>query len=240
MSSSINDKIAIVTGASSGVGKAIATALAAHGARLCLLGRRRASLEAVAQASGSRVMTYQVDLERDEDVMEFAAQFRKDCDKADILIHSAGAISMGRIDQARIQDLDRQYRVNVRAPYLLTQAVLPLLRACQGQVVFINSTAGLGARANVGQYAATKHALTAIADSLREECNAEGVRVLSVYLGRTASPMQADVHKAEGKEYRPERLIQPEDVAAVVINALNLPRTAEVTEIRIRPLKKPE
>jgi NADP-dependent 3-hydroxy acid dehydrogenase YdfG len=91
----------------------------------------------------------------------------------------------------------------------------------------------------LSQYAATKHALKAIADSLREEVNAEGLRVLSVYPGRTASPMQAAVHEMEGRAYHPERLMQPEDVAAVVINALSLPRSAEVTDIYIRPLLKP-
>jgi NADP-dependent 3-hydroxy acid dehydrogenase YdfG len=105
--------------------------------------------------------------------------------------------------------------------------------------VFVNSSVGLNARANVGQYAATKHALKALADSLRDEVNADAVRVLSVFLGRTATPMQASVHEMEGKEYHPERLLLPEDVAAVVINALSLPRSAEVTDINIRPLIKP-
>jgi len=126
----------------------------------------------------------------------------------------------------------------VRGPYLLTQCLLPLLRRRPGQVVFINSSAGLTARANVGQYAATKHALKAVADSLRDEVNRDGVRVLSVFPGRTATPTQEALHRLEGRPYRPERLLQPADVAAVVVHALGLPRTAEVTEIKIRPLVK--
>jgi NADP-dependent 3-hydroxy acid dehydrogenase YdfG len=102
----------------------------------------------------------------------------------------------------------------------------------------MNSSAGLSARAGVAQYAATKHALKAIADSLREEINDDGVRVLSVFLGRTATPMQAAVHEMEGREYYPELLLQPEDVASVIINALSLPRSAEVTDIIVRPLAK--
>jgi NADP-dependent 3-hydroxy acid dehydrogenase YdfG len=104
--------------------------------------------------------------------------------------------------------------------------------------VFINSSAGLNASANVGQYAATKHALKAVADSLRHEVNAEGLRVLSIYPGRTASPLQEAVFKMEEREYRSEMLIQPEDLAAVIINALALPRSAEVTDINVRPLTK--
>ena len=108
----------------------------------------------------------------------------------------------------------------------------------QGQIVFINSSLALTARANVAQYAATKHALKAIADSLREEVNPKGMRVMSVFLGRTASPMQAAVHAMENRPYDPNRLLQPEDVASLVLYLLSLPRTAEITDITIRPLMK--
>jgi NADP-dependent 3-hydroxy acid dehydrogenase YdfG len=93
-------------------------------------------------------------------------------------------------------------------------------------------------RPEVGQYGAMKHALKAIADSLRAEVNPKGIRVLSVYLGRTATPMQADIHREEGKIYRPEALLQPCDVASTIIHAITLPRTAEITDISIRPMKK--
>jgi NADP-dependent 3-hydroxy acid dehydrogenase YdfG len=140
------------------------------------------------------------------------------------------------VETAPVEDLDRLYQVNLRGPYLLTQAVLGLLKAHRGQVVFLNSTVGLEARGQVAQYAASKHSLRALADSLRDEVNGDGIRVLSLYLGRTATPMQAQVFKNENRDYRPELLLQPEDVATVLINALTLPRTAEVTEIRMRPL----
>jgi NAD(P)-dependent dehydrogenase (short-subunit alcohol dehydrogenase family) len=175
----------------------------------------------------------------DEDIEALAAHLQQSCGHLDLLVHSAGVYSMGRIESAPAAELDWQYRTNVRAPYVLTQALLPLLRPRQGQIVFVNSSAGLSARANVSQYAATKHALKAIADSLRAEVNAEGIRVLSVYPGRTATPMQAAVHQIEGRAYHPDRLMQPEDVADVVLNALLLPRSAEVTDIHVRPLAKP-
>lgn len=237
------DQIAVVTGAGSGVGKAIAVSLAAEGAALCLVGRDLEKLETVAEsvrAAASRVVSYQADLARDEDLRELAVRLKRDFGHLDVLVHSAGVFSMARLDQAPVEDLDWQYRVNVRAPYVLTQALLPMLKSRRGQIVFINSSAGLAAREGVGQYAATKHALKAIADSLRQEVNADGLRVLSVFLGRTASPMQEAVHKMEGRAYDPERLMQPDDVAAAVINALSLPRTAEITDISIRPSRKLE
>lgn len=109
-----------------------------------------------------------------------------------------------------------------------------MLRTRRGQIVFINSLVGLNAKANSSQYSVTKHALKGLADSLRNEVNQDGVRVLSVFLGRTASPMQAAVHRMECRTYHPELLVQPDDVASVVLNALSLSRTAEVTDISIK------
>jgi NADP-dependent 3-hydroxy acid dehydrogenase YdfG len=238
---SLDDKVAVVTGASSGIGKAIAIGLGAQGARLCIIGRNLVSLESVAeqvQAIGSQAFCYRADITVDEDVSHLMANLQKDVGRIDILVHSAGVISRGAVDAAPVEDFDLQYRTNVRGAYLLTQRSLPMLKVRAGQIVFINSSAGQNARAELGQYAATKHALKAIADSLREEVNAEGIRVLSVYLGRVASPMQAVVHQWEGREYSPESLLQPEDVASVVIDALSLPLTAEVTDISIRHFKK--
>jgi short-subunit dehydrogenase len=112
--------------------------------------------------------------------------------------------------------------------------LLPLLREAKGQIAFINSLVGLTGKGNSSQYSMTKHALKALADSLREEVNPYAIRVLSVFLGRAATPMQADLNRMEGKMFREEVLIQPEDVASVVLNALSLSRTAEVTDITIR------
>lgn len=234
-------QVAVVTGAGGGVGRAIALALAADGATVCLVGRRVAALQAVArevESGAPRPLIYVADLARDEDIEGLATRLGEEHGRVDALVHSAGAYARGETGVAPAADFDRQYQVNVRAPYALTGAVLPLLKSHQGQVVFINSSAGLSAGAGVGQYAATKHALQAVADSMRAEVNADGVRVLSVYLGRTATPMQEMIHALEGRQYQPARLIQPEDVAAVVVHTLGLPRTVEVTDITLRPLLK--
>ena len=235
-------RVAVVTGASSGIGRAITRGLMAEVMSLRLVGRDRGRLDAVAasaQDPDGRPQCYMADLACDEEIQTLGERLLRDCSTLDVLVHSAGTIALGRMEDVPVAAFDHQYQVNVRAPYLLTQRLLPLLRASQGQVVFINSTAGLIAKAGVGQYAATKHALKAVADSVRDEVNDAGVRVLSVFLGRTATPMQAAVHGLEGRAYHPEDLVQPEDIAAVVIQALCLPRAAEITEISIRPLKKP-
>jgi NADP-dependent 3-hydroxy acid dehydrogenase YdfG len=234
-------QVAVVSGSSSGIGKAVALALASRGAALCLLGREFERLQKVREEMGANrrlTQCYSIDLTRDSDVEELQQRVRNDFGDVDMLIHSAGTISLGGMLSAPVADFDRQYRTNVRAVYFLTQTMLPLLKERRGQIVFFNSFAGLTANANAAQYSATKHAIKALADSLRQEVNPAGLRVLTVYIGRTATPMQETVHSIEGKTYRPEQLLQPEDVTSVVLNALSLPRTAEVTEISIRPLTK--
>lgn len=238
---SLGQHVAVVAGATSDVGRAICLGLAAEGAQLCLLGRDTSTLEELAKSVRGlteTVFTCTVDLTSDASVGEVAARLRRDPGRVDVLVHSAGVFEMGPHGSAAVDDLDRQYRTNVRGPYLLTQALLPLLRPRRGQIVFLNSTVGLEARAGVGQYASTQHALRAIADALRAEVNPDGVRVLSVYLGRAASARQARIFRLEGRPYAPELLIQPDNVAEMVLAALRLPRTAEVTEIRMRPLVK--
>jgi NADP-dependent 3-hydroxy acid dehydrogenase YdfG len=179
-----------------------------------------------------------IDLRNDEDVASLVRRSTEELPGVDLLVHGAAIIEIDPLEKAALDDFDSQYQTNVRAPYALTQALLPELRERQGDVVFLNSTAGRTATAGSGQYAATKHALTAVADSLRGEVNADGVRVLSVFLGRTATPMQAELAAREGRGYHPEHLMQPEDVAAAVVAAVTLPRTAELTDIVIRPMLK--
>jgi NAD(P)-dependent dehydrogenase (short-subunit alcohol dehydrogenase family) len=152
----------------------------------------------------------------------------------DVLVHSAGGVGLGPVGSAPVDDLDWMFRLNLRAPFLLTQALLPALKRAQGQIVFINSGAGLRAQGGWGQYAATKFGLKAIADALRDEVSSDGIRVLSAFPGRTASPMQERVRALEGQPYRAADYMQPEDVASIVVKALEINRRAGVHEINIR------
>jgi NADP-dependent 3-hydroxy acid dehydrogenase YdfG len=241
MTDTLLGRTALVTGASSGIGRAIALTLAEHGADLCLVGRSRERLDTVAdeaRKSGRRAIPYRADLARDEEIDSLVGRIRAEASHLEILVHCAGEIAVGELAHAPVGDLDGQYRANVRAPYALTQSLLPLLATAGGDIVFVNSSVVQGARRNVSQFAATQHALKALADHLREEVNAAGIRVLSVFPGRTATPRQAALYAREARPYRPELLLQPEDVAAVVVHALALPRTAEVTSISIRPALK--
>jgi short-subunit dehydrogenase len=234
-------KVVVITGASGGIGEAIAFQLAREGARLVLSGRSAEKLGLVAEqarALSPEVETFAADLAEDDQVHALADRALAVFGGVDVLIHSIGLFVGGSLAATPVEDLDRQYRINVHAPYLLTQVLLPSLLARQGQVVFVNSGSGFSpARAGWVGYAASKHALRAVADGLREEVNKQGVRVLTVFPGRTATAMQEEVHRFEGRSYDPERFLQPGDVAAMVLSALSLPRTAEVTNIHIRPMR---
>ena len=226
---------AVVTGGGSGVGAAVALALAAAGANLHLIGRRADMLDAVgakARAMGVEATSRHADLSTRDGQLKVTQQLVHELPGVDILIQNAAVHSIAAFGQADLADLDTLLNINVRAPYALTQALLPMLKARHGQIVFINSSSGLLAKPLTAQYDATKHALKAIADSLRSEVNADDIRVTSIYLG------QARIYRIKDKPYRPELLLQPEDIASVIVNALSLPRTAEVTDIHIRPMIK--
>ena len=227
----MKDQVALITGATGGIGSAIASALAGEGVRLFLVGRNFEGLAVPGE-------TFRADLTDDAQLRATVAKILEVYGGVDILVHSIGLFRAGPIATSPVEDLDAQYRVNLRVPYLLTQELLPTLIERQGQVVFVNSGAGSHpARGSWGAYSATKHALRALADSLRDEVNKKGVRVLSVFPGRTATPMQEEVHRFEGKPYNPARFLQPEDVASAAVHALRLPRTAELTDLHIRPMQ---
>jgi NAD(P)-dependent dehydrogenase (short-subunit alcohol dehydrogenase family) len=230
---------AVVTGASSGVGRAIAIALAREGATVMLVGRDPARLEAATAEAGNGAVAQRADLTRDEDLRALAERALEDLGGIDILVHAAAIIELGPVEEGQMDDFDRLYQTNLRAPYALTKALLGSLCMRGGQVVFVNSSAARnGGAANAAQYAATKGGFAALADSLRAEVNEAGVRVLTLYLGRTATPMQTTVLESEGRICTPDALIQSEDAAEMVVGALSLPRTAEVTEIAMRPMRK--
>jgi len=237
----LRDKIALITGASGGIGSAIGEALAAEGAFLVLSGRDEDRLEEAAKKArdkgAPKVETFAGDLTDDGTVSALVDATLDAFGGVDLLIHSLGLFVGGSLAEGSVDHLDRQYQVNVRSPYLLTHQVLPSLKERQGQVVFINSSAGYAeARPSYGAYSASKHALRAIADSLRGEVNRHGVRVLTCYPGRTATAMQAEVHRHEDQPYDPERWMQPEDVASSVLHALSLPYTVELTNLHLRPM----
>jgi short-subunit dehydrogenase len=225
------NKRALVTGASSGIGQAIAVALAAEGVQI----------HAVARSWPKPVEGWQLhnaDFTVEADVKRLAAEISAEKSPLDLLIHCAGALEFGAVADFSIAKLDYLYQVNLRAPFLLTQLLQAELVQSKGQIVFINSSAATAPNMALAGYSSTKSALKSIADCLRLEVNSSGVRVMSVYPGKTASAMQQRAHELSGKPYDAASLMQPQDVAQMVLSALALPATAEMTDLHIRPMKK--
>ena len=232
------ERHAIVTGASQGIGQAIARTLAARGFHTTLCARGRAALEGVRdeiEGADGAARVEALDLGDADAIDRFAAEWLASEVALDVLVNCGGLYRRGAWDEADPADLALLLGVNVEGPYRLTRALLPALDRANGDVVFVNSSIVRGDGRGTGHFAATQRALTGLADALRAEVNDRGIRVLSVFPGRTATPRQAQLHGDEARDYRPERLLQPEEVATMVATCVDLPETAEVTELHIRP-----
>lgn len=223
----------LITGAGSGIGLAIARRLADRGDQLIVIGRDDArARELAAQFTGA--LPVSADL-RHPSGLSSALAAADLPGRIDAIIHAAGIVDLGRVTDLAPESWTEQLTVNLVSPAELTRIALPAVRAARGQVVFINSGAGLTAHPEWAAYAASKHGLKALADALRGEESAHGVRVTTVYPGRTATPMQAKVHQQEGRDYDPSAFIDPESVAAATLAALDLPRDAIIPDVTVRP-----
>jgi NAD(P)-dependent dehydrogenase (short-subunit alcohol dehydrogenase family) len=224
----------LITGAGSGIGEAVTERLAARGDELWLLARDAGRAREL-EGRFPGVRTVVGDL-ADPDKLSWALGHQELPERLDSLLHIAGVVDLGEVGELTPKLWTRQLAVNLVSPAELTRLLLPQLRVAQGHVVFVNSGAGLRAGAQWGAYAASKHGLKALADALRWEESGNGVRVTTVYPGRTATPMQVKVHQQEGKDYDPERWMTAGSVATTVLTALDLPREAEITDLSVRPL----
>lgn len=236
----LHGRVALVAGAARGIGLATARALHDAGAHVWLVARSEAALRDEAQRLGSRAHPLACDLTDEQQCGALVDEVLRVSGRLDVLVHSAGSIALGDVQAASPAVLREQLESNLVSAYSLAQAALPALVQHCGDVVFVGSSAGrLPGSAGKSQYAASHHGLRAFAESLREEVNPQGVRVTFLHVGQTATERQEALYAEAGRDYRPERLLQPSDVAAVVLGALLLPRTAEITELSVRPRQKP-
>jgi short-subunit dehydrogenase len=211
----------LVTGAASGIGRAVADRLAERGDRVLRLTRDEVDLADLAAVSGW--------------ASDLAADLAERGDGLTSLLHVAGTVDLGTVAEANPATWQRHLAVNLAAPAVLTGPLLPALRAAGGTVVFVNSSAGLVANAGWSAYAASKFGLRALADSLRAEEAGNGVRVTSFFPSRTATPMQEKVHEQEGRTYDASRWLSPETVVDSVLHVLDLPAGATIPELVLRP-----
>lgn len=220
--------VTLITGATGGIGAALARELAGtHD--LVLQGRNAGWLQALCTDLGARPLV--LDLTRPGTFGEAVAGL----ERVTNVVHNAGVVELGAVAEQGPEVWTHTLAVNVVAPAALTRALLPRVRAERGTLVFVNSGAGLTASAGWGSYAASKFALRALADSLRAEETEYGVRVTTVYPGRTATPMQQKVREQEGAPYDEAAYVRPETVAATLRFVLEAPRDATLPDVSVRP-----
>ncbi|MET9858707.1 SDR family oxidoreductase [Streptomyces smyrnaeus] len=223
----------VITGAGSGIGAEVARRLQDRGDTLYLLARDAGRAKELARRfDGARTLVGDL---AEPERLSWAFEHQTLPEDVDSLLHIAGVVELGSVGETTPKLWQTTLAANLVAPAELTRLLLPQLRRSRGHVVFVNSGAGLRTNPEWGAYAASKHGLKALADALRGEEGGNGIRVTSVYPGRTATPMQEKVHRQEGKEYDPGRWIPVEAVATTVLTALDLPRGAEVTDLSVKP-----
>jgi NADP-dependent 3-hydroxy acid dehydrogenase YdfG len=223
---------ALITGATGGIGRAIAAALApTH--HLHLVGRSRATLRALAAGLPS-ASVHVSDLGDAAQIAELASGIRS----LDVLVHSAGVLHMGTTEELTPEQWRESLEVNVLDPVELTRRLLPALRHARGQVLLINSGLGHRTMPGSGAYSASKFALRAFADTLRQEESRNGIRVTSIHPGRVATPMQEQLRAWEGRPYDGEAWIRPEQVADAALTIVNLDRNADITTLDITPVPR--
>jgi NAD(P)-dependent dehydrogenase (short-subunit alcohol dehydrogenase family) len=191
----LDGKVAVVTGASSGIGTAIAEAMSAAGARVVVTGRDDGRLRAAAAALGEHHLVV-ADLAEDDAPSRIIAETLAAFGALNVLVHSAGIFWPRPFADATLEDFDAQFRVNVRAPYALTQAALPHLKP-DGAVIFVSSIAGHVGFPSATAYCGTKGAVELITKSLAMELAPEGVRVNAIAPGNVHTPMNARFFESE-------------------------------------------
>ena len=237
MSSKIR-KTAVITGSTGGIGSELAALFLETGMTLYLWGRNfevlRTRLGLSGDMENKNVHFCKVDLNEENEINKTVELIYED--KIDYLIHGAAFFSRGSFKNTDISELDRSYRVNLRAPYLITQRLLPKLVAGNGVITFLNSSAVTGSvNKNSMHYASTKAAMKSMADCLRQEVNSQGVKVVTYFLGKVATPMQQKACENKGIPYKPEKMILPRDAAKLIFDTITPPVSIEITDLHIRP-----
>lgn len=247
MSEELKGKVAFVTGASSGIGEATARMLAAEGVHVAIVARREERLHKLAQgieAKGGRTLPLVADVADEAQVRQSVEQAHREFGRLDILVNNAGVMLLGSIAGADTEEWRRMVNLNVLGLMYCTHAALPMMQAQKsGHIVNISSVAGRTAREGVGVYNATKWAVGAFSESLRQEVSRDKIRVSIIEPGVVETELQMHISDEKMKQQMEEMTrsmmpLQSDDIARTILYAVSQPQHVNVNEILIRPLQQ--
>lgn len=236
----IKDKVILITGASSGIGAALAIELAAAGARVVIGARRKDRLKALAaeiDASDGTVRYHAVDVTSRSDVVAFAAAAEADFGRIDVLVNNAGVMPLSPMAALKVDEWDRMIDVNIKGVLYGIAAVLPIMNRQQsGQIINVSSIGGLAVSPTAAVYCATKYAVRAISDGLRQENSR--LRVTCVYPGVVESELAdtiTDSATAEAMVAYRSIALKPDAIARAILHVIAQPDDVDTSEIVVRP-----
>ena len=243
MAGRLDGKVALVTGASSGIGEATAIALAQEGAAVAIAARRAdrlASLRDKLTGDGARVLMVELDVTDEAACTAAVRRTVEEFGGLDLLVNNAGVMLLGTIEGADTSDWTRMIETNVLGLLFMTHAALPQLLERQGHVLQISSTAGRVAGKGAGVYNASKFAVNAFSESLRQEVTERGVRVTLIEPGVVETELREHITDTAAKDAINERAdsmrqLQSADIAAAIVYAATQPEHVAVNEILVRP-----
>jgi NADP-dependent 3-hydroxy acid dehydrogenase YdfG len=242
-SSPLVGKVALVTGASSGIGEATAVALAEAGAKVALAARRAdrlSDLTARIDKAGGEALPIEADVTDAGDLARMMEAIAGRWDRLDILVNNAGVMLLSPLAEARAEDLRHMVELNLIALMELTRVALPQLKASRGHIVNVSSVAGRVANPGSSGYSATKFGVVGFSEALRREVYADKVRVTVIEPGLVMTELGDHITNPAMKDNLRQRQaamegLQSEDIAAAVLYAVSQPPRVNVNEILIRP-----
>ena len=227
----LRDKVVLITGASRGIGLAIARALDKEGARLVLAARNRGPLARAAAELPGTVLSIPTDVTQPGDVARLLSAVQKEIRRLDVVINNAGVFTFKPFAKTSLADWRRNLETNLTSIFLVSRAALPLLKRSRGDMVNVLSVSSRIPFRNCAAYTASKFGALGLTGVLRRELRAEGIRVMAVLPGMTETRMKDELDFPVGRG----DLLQPADVATAVLSALVQPRRATLEEILLMP-----